>query len=40
MEQEKEAQRGYPEAYAPVPKGVIKEEDTSGEKNVEQQVIS
>jgi len=41
MDQEKEdAQREYPVAYSPIPKGVIKEEDTSGEDNAEQQVIS
>ena len=40
MDQEKEEQREYPEVYSPIPKGVIKEEETTGENNVEQQVIS
>jgi len=40
MDQEKEKHPEYPKAYAPIPKRVIKEEDTSGENDVEQQVIT
>ena len=40
MDQEKEEQRAYPEAYSTIPKGIIKEEETPGENYVEQQVIS
>ena len=41
MDQEEEEQRVYPKAYSPIPKRIIKaEEETPGENNVEQQVIS
>lgn len=41
MDQEEEEQRAYPAAYSPIPKRIIKEEEeTPGENNDEQQVIS